>query len=79
MLAELRVERMRHCSSPNGLRMAISTSSRTEPRGGGIFIASEPVYSNRWRLGKLNLEGRNGLLVVDLRVRKRRAAHLLFP
>ena len=36
MLAQLRVERMRHYSSPNGLRTAISTSSLTGPRGGGI-------------------------------------------
>src|SRR6516165_10564700 len=63
MLAELRVERMRHCSSPNGLQMAISTSSPTEPRGGGISTANEPVRSNRWRPEKLNLDGRNGLLV----------------
>ena len=63
MLAELRGERMKHCSSRNGLQMAISISSQTGARGGGISIASETVHSNRWRLGKLNLEGRNGLLV----------------
>src|SRR6476646_1620372 len=63
MLAQLREERTRHCSSRNGLRTAISTSSRIEARGGGISSAIEPVRSNRWRLGKLNLDGRNGLWV----------------
>ena len=63
MLAQLRVERMRHYSSPNGLRTAISTSSLTGPRGGGISTASEPVRSNRSAPGKPNLDGRNGLLV----------------
>src|SRR5262249_13394265 len=67
MLAELRVERMRHCSSLNGLQTAICTSSRTEATGGGISIASETVHSNRWRQGKLNLDGRNGLLVCRLK------------
>ena len=60
------VERMKHCSSPNGLQMAISTSSPTETKDGGISTASEPAHSNRWRLGKLNLGGRNGLLVCRL-------------
>src|SRR5580700_6868628 len=60
------VERMKHCSSRNGLQTSISTTSPTETKDGGISIASETVHSNRWRLGKLNLEGRNGLLVCRL-------------
>jgi hypothetical protein len=43
MIGELQGERMRHCSSRNGLRTAISTSSRTEAKDGGISIASEPA------------------------------------
>ena len=57
MLAELRVERLKHCFSRNGLQMAISTSSRTKARDGGILYrerdgALEPMAPREAEFGR---------------------------